>query len=306
MESDQLKTFLAIHRARSFSLAADALGRSQPAISRRIALLEAELKAPLFERTGSSFVLSQAGRALLPYAERVVAALRDATDAVDALRAPGGGPVSLAAVGTLASTNLTSILKHFAKRWPAAQLMLRTATSDEVSELVRRGEASVGLRYHEDPAPDLACDYIAPERLIVACATRHPLAGRTVPRLADLKAETWFVFPAAPRDASVPVIRAQFLARGVERFTSTPVDSLTAQKRLVEAGYGIALLPESAIAEERAAKTIATIRIRDLDAVNPIYALTRKGGYLSEASKRLTAMLKAEWKVADKRLSSRT
>jgi DNA-binding transcriptional LysR family regulator len=306
LDSDQLKTFLAIHRTNSFSLAAEALARSQPAISRRIALLEAELKAPLFERTGSSFVLSQAGRVLLPYAERVAAALQDANDAVDALHIPGGGPVSLAAVGTLASTNLTAILKRFAKRWPKSTLALRTATSDEVSDLVRRGEAAVGLRYHDDPAPDLACSFIAPEKLTVVCTTRHRLAGKTVPRLTDLKSETWFVFSAAPRDVSMPVIRAQFIVRGVDRFASTPVDSLTAQKRLVEAGYGIALLPESAVAEERAAKTLATIRVRDLDAANPIFAVTRKGGYLSEAAKSLTAMLKTEWKVAEKRISSRT
>ena len=92
----------------------------------------------------------------------------------------------------------------------------------------------------------------------------------------------------------------------MERFASTPVDSLTAQKRLVEAGYGIALLPESAVAEERAANTVSTIRVRDLDAVNPIFAVTRKGGYLSEASKRLTATLKSDWKLADKRVRSRT
>ena len=77
MDSEGLHTFLTIHRAGGFSLAAERLGRSQPAISRRIALLEAEVGAPLFERAAGGIVLSQAGRVLLPHAERVAAALKD-------------------------------------------------------------------------------------------------------------------------------------------------------------------------------------------------------------------------------------
>src|SRR5262245_49596187 len=118
MDSEALKTFLAIHRAGGFSSAADTLARSQPAISRRITLLEAELKVPLFERTGSGVVLSEAGRALLPYAERALAAMEDAASAVAGLRAGDSGTIALAAVGTLASSQLTSILRRFAKQFP--------------------------------------------------------------------------------------------------------------------------------------------------------------------------------------------
>src|SRR5438874_10544794 len=126
MDSDALLTFLAIHRSGGFSSAAERLGRSQPAISRRIALLEDELGAPLFERIASGVALSQAGQVLLPHAERVLAALKDASEALAALRAGHSGPVSLAAVGTLAGTNLTRVLKRFSARFPDAELSLRT------------------------------------------------------------------------------------------------------------------------------------------------------------------------------------
>ena len=71
LDSEALHTFVTIHRAGGFSVAARRLHRSQPAISRRIALLEEELGAPLFERVAGGVVLSQAGQVLLPYAERV-------------------------------------------------------------------------------------------------------------------------------------------------------------------------------------------------------------------------------------------
>lgn len=297
VDVDRLKTFITIHRTGGFSHAATVLGRSQPAISRRIALLEAELKAPLFERTGAGIVLSDAGRLLLPYAQQMLATMEDAARAVEAFRSGAAGSLSLAAVGTLASTNLTAILKRFAKRFPKVHVALRTATSAEVSDIVRGGEAAIGLRYFDDPAPDLICRAVGDERLVVACARNHRLAGNSVAKFIALRSERWIAFPIVPgrREASAQMVHTQFLMRGIDAFAWTPIDSLTAQKRLVEAGYGIALVPESAIHEELSGKTLATIRVRDLNAVNPIFAVVRKNGYLSKAAKHLIEMLKAGW-----------
>lgn len=286
MDSDALKTFVTIHRSGGFSAAAALLSRSQPAISRRIALLEDELGAPLFERVTGGVTLSQAGRVLLPHAERVLAVLQNASDAVAALRSGHAGPIAIAAVGTLASTDLTVTLKRFATHFPDVTLSLRTATSAEVSDLVRRGEATIGLRYYDDPAPDLLGRLLHAERLVVVCGRDHRLADRSVSGLRDLKDEHWLAFPRPHerREASSHNIFAQFLIRDVADIDWTPVDSLTAQKCLIEAGFGIGLLPESSIVEERARQTLATIAVRDLQAANPVVAIVRKDGYLSAAS----------------------
>ena len=106
MDSDALLTFLTVHRRGGISHAAKVLHRSQPAISRRIALLEQELGVPLFERIAGRTMLSDAGRVLVPYAERAVAATQDAENAVRALARPNSGPIALAVVGTLAGGRL--------------------------------------------------------------------------------------------------------------------------------------------------------------------------------------------------------
>src|ERR1043165_6506679 len=95
MDSDALKTFLTVHRRGGVSHAARALHRSQPAISRRIALLEDELGVPLFERIAGRTRLSDAGRVMVPYAERAVAAAQDAENAMRALLRQNAGPVPL-------------------------------------------------------------------------------------------------------------------------------------------------------------------------------------------------------------------
>src|SRR5690349_22591493 len=96
MDSDALNTFLVVHRRGGISNAAKFLHRSQPAISRRIALLEQELGVPLFERVAGRTRLSDAGRVLIPHAERAVAAAEDAGQAIRALTTRASGPVSLA------------------------------------------------------------------------------------------------------------------------------------------------------------------------------------------------------------------
>src|SRR3981081_3362569 len=161
MDSDALLTFLTVHRRGGISSAAKVLHRSQPAISRRIALLEQELGVPLFERIAGRTMLSD------PYAERAVAAAQDAENAVRALARPNSGPIALAVVGTLAGGRLSTIMKRFTRERPDVNFTLRTATSAEVSALIRRGEATIGLRYDRDRSGDLDCELLIAEPLSV-------------------------------------------------------------------------------------------------------------------------------------------
>ena len=297
MDSDALNTFLVVHRRGGISNAAKALHRSQPAISRRIALLEQELGVPLFERVAGRTMLSDAGRVMVPFAERAVAAAHDAENAVRALARPNSGPVALAVVGTLAGGRLSGIMKRFASEHPDVDLTLRTATSAEVSDLIRRGEATIGLRYDRDRSRDLDCDLLFAEPLQVVCAPDHALAGRRVARLADLRGERWIAFPVVPgrREITASHVFALFQTHGLGEVDWTPVDSLTAQKRLVEAGFGIAMLSQSNAADELGSSAISTIGVGDFAATHDIFAVTRRGGFLSAASRRLLEVIRAEY-----------
>ena len=143
MELDHVEAFVAIVRRGGFTRASASLHLSQPAISRRVHLLEGELGAPLFERIRGGAVLTEAGRAFLPHAEALLASLRDGIEAVGALRGADRGTVTLAVVGTLASTSLTARLRRLRDTYPAIDLRVRTALSREVSELASGGMGAV-------------------------------------------------------------------------------------------------------------------------------------------------------------------
>lgn len=293
MDSEALETFLAVHRSGGVSAAAQALSRTQSAISRRLALLEEAVGQRLFERVGRRLVLSDAGAVLLPHAERVAAALQDAAAALAQARTGAAGTVRLAVVGTLAGAHLAAALKQVRARLPGVDVRLTTATSAEVSAKVRAGEAGIGLRYFEDRSRDLACRVVLAERLVVACAPDHPLAGRRVRTLARLAAERWLAFPLQQRRGEMfaASVFAQFLARGIDHIDWIAIDSLTAQKRLVEGGFGLALLQASAVEEERARGELAVIRVDDLDVRVPVALVTRRGGYLGPGALALLEAL---------------
>src|SRR5258705_7246464 len=129
MELDHVEAFVAIVRRGGFTRASAALHLSQPAISRRVHLLEGELGAPLFERIRGGAVLTEAGRAFLPHAEALLASMRDGVEAVEALRGADRGTVTLAVVGALASTSPTPRPPRFRGAYPPLHPRVRTALS---------------------------------------------------------------------------------------------------------------------------------------------------------------------------------
>jgi DNA-binding transcriptional LysR family regulator len=296
VELNQVAAFVAIARLGTLTRAAAALHLSQPAVSRRLGLLEHELGAPAFERVRGGVLLTEAGRAFLPYAEAAMASMRDGLESVRALEREDRGTITLALVGTLASTALTERLRDFRAAHSHVQLRLRTAISTEVSALVRRGDATFGLRYLPDRDPDLVSHLAFEENMVTVCTPRHRLAGTRRLRPQALAGEPWIAFPIRPGSSGEPYVRVLdhlLAASGLSGAEIVAIDSLTAQKRLIEAGFGLGLVPESSIIEEVRQRTLRVLNVPALRATIPVALVHRRAGYLSRAARRLMSVLVA-------------
>jgi DNA-binding transcriptional LysR family regulator len=292
MDIDEIRTFLAVAELGGLTRAGQRLHRSQPAISRRLSLLEQELGAPLFERLRGRARLTEAGRAFLPHAEAVLASLRDGQEAVRGLQAGLAGAVSLALVGTLADTHVMDALRQFARHAKGVRLELRTASSREVTDLVRRGEATLGLRYHGSDRGELVSLDAGSEAMLVVAAPGHRLVGRRVRQPRLLRGERWIGFPTTPGERdSGQVLARQLIRAGLDGAEVTLIDSLTAQKRLAQAGFGLALVPESSVRDELRQGALVALDIPAMRTRIPIAALHRRNGYLSPAAKALLTLL---------------
>src|SRR5215475_7920255 len=212
MNLHELETFVSIARLGGVTRAASQLHRSQPAITRRIKLLEDHLGAPLLERGRGGTMLTEAGRTFLTYAEAVLAALKDGTQAVQALQGGDHGAVSLAIVETLAGTTIVEQLRRFSARHRNARLKLRTANSFEVSDMVRRGEVSLGLRYFGDPSPELISRQVSEERIVVVCSAQHRWGGKRLRHPEQLRGDQWLSLPMTRHRDSFSHLVARQLA----------------------------------------------------------------------------------------------
>ncbi len=295
MDIDEIQTFVTIAELGGFISAARRLHRSQPAISRRLGILEHELGAPLFERLRGRARLTAAGQAFLPYAEAALASLKDGREAVLGLHSGLAGVVSLALVGTLADTHIVDALHRFAAQAKNVRLELRTASSRDVTNLVRRGEATLGLRYYTAGRPDLVSLDAGSEAMLVVAAPGHRLARRRVDDARLLAGERWIGFPAPPGEqGSGRTLARQLIRAGLADADVTLIDSLTAQKRMTQAGFGLALVPESSVRDELRQGTLLVLDIPPMRTTIPITAIHRRNGYLSAAAKTLLALLTAE------------
>jgi DNA-binding transcriptional LysR family regulator len=294
MNVDEIEAFLCVAELGNFSKASLQLHRTQPAISRRISILEQSLKTVLFERTARSARLTAAGRAFLPHAQAVRAALRDGARAVRDVeqRTQPPQPFSLAVVGTLADAHLVAALRKLEASLPGTSVALTTATSREVSELVKSGEAELGLRYFADADPLLTCEPLSTERLHLVVSKNHP-APRRLPDLRTLAGEQWLGFP---KDRNHPesyghLLERELLACGIAAPRITSVDSLTAQKRLVQAGLGITLMPLSSCREELQVGSMRAVEVTGLRAELPVTLVRRREGYTSRAAEGFLQIL---------------
>src|SRR5262249_55263625 len=159
-------------------------------------------------------------------------------------------------------------------------------------DVVGRGGGSLGLRYFADPSPELISRLISEERIVVVCSAQHEWGGKRLRDPGQLRADQWFSLPMTRHhDSFAHLVARQLASAGLDDVPVMTIDSITAQKRLIEAGIGIALLPESSIHEELRLGTLRTIDVSRLQTTVPIHVLYPKNGHLTGASRALLTLI---------------
>ena len=247
MQTQSLEVFVAVARGKSFTRAARALGYTQSAISRQIAVLEKELKADLFDRLARGVELTEQGRALLPHAEATLDRLRTAQHDLDALRDVGGGRLRVGAFPTAVAALVPRALAAFRTAYPKAQLSLVEGLTPTLLTRLAEGEADLAV---VSAAPDRPLDssrfdlhHLLDEQLLVAVAPGHPLADRHTVRMAELAGESFIAGSATAEDT---LLRAT-LPSGFRPRIDLVAAEWTGKLGCVAAGLGVALVPALAV-----------------------------------------------------------
>jgi DNA-binding transcriptional LysR family regulator len=246
MEIYQLRYFVTAARLEHFTRAAEANHVSQPSLSQQISNLEREVGAALFYRQGRSVQLTDAGRTLLLYAERILEEEEAAKRAILEVVGLRRGQLAVWTLPTPGQHLLPRHLAAFRKMYPEVEITLReTVPAQAVAAAVAGGKADIGIVHLPYQIEGLERRELLKEELALVVPVAHPLASQSEVALAALGAEDFIWVPEGATSAHP--LYAACLAAGFAPRIACISGSALGMQELVAAGLGIALLPRLAI-----------------------------------------------------------
>lgn len=267
MELRQLRYFVAVAEEENLTRAAARLRIAQPPLSVQIQKLESELGVPLLHRMARGVALTEAGRALLEDAQRIIAEVDRAAREVADIGAGTVGRLSIGFVPSASNVVLPPLLREFKAAYPQVALFLWEQRPDEVVAHLHDRRIDAGLFYLPLRDPGLRIRTVAEEPLVLALPSAHRLARRAEVDLAELADEA-FVMPARHDMPGLYAIVSQACHRA--GFTPTVVQGevwlMQTIVGLVAGGVGVAVVPESVRHLHRSGVTYLPMRDADVRA----------------------------------------
>jgi DNA-binding transcriptional LysR family regulator len=308
LDSRRLRVLVEVARQGSFSAAAEALGYTQPAISRQIATLEGEVGTPLIRRVPKGAVLTDAGQLLVERGEAILARLDDVETELRALAGLEGGRLRMATFASAASSIVPLAIAAFRERHPAVELNVAMADPIDSIPRLRAGELDLVLSHDRalgqpvlssgqvsgptEPLSGFEFVHLFDDPMYVAMPAGHPLADEPRLHLGRFAQEPWMLATTQTCPDSRLFLRACHEA-GFEPQIAFQNDDYPAILGFVAAGVGVALIPDMAARGVR-----DDVVVRELDPPppsRPIIAVV-PSGYRSPA---VEAMLDILGEISD-------
>ncbi|MBC3410505.1 transcriptional regulator CynR [Pseudomonas sp. SWRI51] len=190
MLARHIQYFLAVAEHLSFTKAATALHVSQPALSQQVRQLEESLGAPLFDRSGRTTRLTDAGHVYLLYARRADQELREAKRAIHDVSDLSRGSLRVAVTPTFTTYLVGPLIEAFHARHPGITVNLKELAQERIEELLLAGELDAGIAFDEINTADLEAVPLLNETLALVVNCRHRLAKQQFITSQGLNAES--------------------------------------------------------------------------------------------------------------------
>lgn len=285
MDLTELATFTAVARSGAITAAARELNTVQSNVTGRIRALEDEVGLPLFDRHSRGMALTEAGRRLLPYAERVLALVKEAGVAARD-EAQAQGALQIGAMETTAAVRLPSLLASYHQAHPQIRLSLRTGPTAELTEAVLRREIDGAFVAGPAAHPDLVSASAFTEELGL-------IAPAGVASLHDLAAGPGLTVLTFRLGCSYRQRLEQALARlGLPAFARLEFGTLDGLMGCVAAGIGVTLLPRAVFERSSSRDGLSWHAIPEDDRDVATLFIRRRDAYESRAMAGFLALMR--------------
>lgn len=292
MNLDGLGAFLAVAEHGSFTGAAERLFLTQPAVSKRIAQLEADLGAALFDRVGREVRLTQAGEALLPRARAVLLTLEDTRRALHNLSGAVDGRLAFGTSHHIGLHRLPPLLRAYSARYPKVQLDIRFIDSEEAWADIQKGDIELAIVTLPPPGTTagrddpLRAEKVWDDPLAVVAAADHPLAGLRSVTLRALSQHP-AILPSG-RTFTRRIVDAAFAARGLSTPAAISTNYLETIRMMVSVGLGWSVLPANMVDAQ-----VVALPAPELRAGRQLGAVYHPGRTLSNGARAMLDMLRS-------------
>jgi LysR family transcriptional regulator, low CO2-responsive transcriptional regulator len=284
----QMRVFAAVARQLSFTRAAHELHLTQPAVSQQVRLLEEEVGMPLFEHLGRRIRLAPAGTELLRYATQVTALLREAGEALAAMRGLKRGELKLGAVST-AKYFAPALLSAFTPAYPEVAIKFTVGNREEIVRLLAANELDLVIMGRPPRELDTTAEPFARHPLVIIAPVGHPLARRHRIPLKSLARESFIIREqGSGTRASMEHV---FRERGASFRASMEVSSNETIKQAVMAGMGLSFISSHTIGLEAETGKLAVLDVVGLPVVRDWYVIHLRERILSPIASAFRAYL---------------
>ena len=248
MDIRELRYFVHVARAGSFSRAASQLNIAQPALSRQLKKLEDELGVQLLLRHGRGVRITEAGAILLSEAVHVIDRLAQTLDLLKGGRRTFVGQVTIGVPPTAGLLIVPRVFKWLQEHWPHATLAVREGISSLLEEWLMDRRIDVAVLHNPTPLEGIDMAPVLRERMVLACAPDHPAANSPSIRFRDL-ANIPLILPSLPHSNRRLLERAA--ARHHIRLNlAFEIDSIPLTKTMVRNGSGATIQTFAGVAGE--------------------------------------------------------
>ncbi len=288
MDINNLRAFTKVAEHGSFSLAAESLHLTQPAISKRVAALESSLSMRLFDRIGHQVTLTEGGRQLLPQAQEILNKVVDIRRSLANLTDQVTGTLSMGTSHHIGLHRLPPVLRKFSQNYPDVQLDLQFMGSENACNAVEQGQLELAIAtLPTHPSPKLELTPIWDDPLCFVVGKDHPLAHINQLNLKILS-EHQAVLPSIgtyTRD----ILEQAVTPKGITIQTGISTNYLETLKMLVSIGLGWSLLPGTLLKESE----FKILQIEDLQLARTLGAIRHHKRTLSNAARAMLAACQA-------------
>jgi DNA-binding transcriptional LysR family regulator len=290
-----VEIFCEVAARRSFSKGALAHAVSQSSASQAVLALERRLGARLIDRSKRPLELTAAGRIYFDGCRELLDRLRSVEDRVRATRDLVAGGVKVAAIYSVNLMQMGRYVQRFEKLYPDAALKLDYLHPDQVYQQVRGDEADLGLVSFPRRRGEFAVIPWQEQPMVLVAPPRHSFAGRRAVDLADLHGQPMVGFTpelTIRREIDRWLRQAGAVARIVHEF-----DNIEMIKKSVQAGSGVALLPEPTVWSEVASHALVAVPLQGRRYCRPLGIVHKRGRQLSLAARKFVALLLEDQRV---------